>query len=186
MARRTARINAATGRPDSRLCGCFCFWVPCALPRVCPSRLYRPARVPGAASDSRIITNACSCRGRLQSSTQPGDRMTARLALFILCSYNNSVDITFDPVKSASNEWKHGVPLSHAEQIDWSAVWSKQDIRHNYGELRQVGYGPIGGRLYCVVFTQSRETIRVISLRKANYRESLRYDQATKTDLSDA
>jgi uncharacterized protein len=112
--------------------------------------------------------------------------MTARLALFILCSYNNSVDITFDPVKSASNEWKHGVPLSHAEQIDWSAVWSKQDIRHNYGELRQVGYGPIGGRLYCVVFTQSRETIRVISLRKANYRESLRYDQATKTDLSDA
>lgn len=40
----------------------------------------------------------------------------------------------------------------------------------------------IAGRLYCVVFTQRGDVIRVISLRKANYRENIRYEQATETD----
>ncbi|PSF07813.1 BrnT family toxin [Marinobacter halophilus] len=34
-----------------------------------------------------------------------------------------------------------------------------------------IGYGPIGNRVYCVVFTERGEVRRIISLRKANRRE---------------
>ena len=43
------------------------------------------------------------------------------------------------------------------------------------GEYRMIGYAPIVTRLYCVVFTDSEEERRIISLRKANNREKIRY-----------
>jgi uncharacterized protein len=108
--------------------------------------------------------------------------MTLHLALFICCSYNNSIVVAFDPLKNIANEIKHGISLSLAAEIDWSAVWSEPNARRDYGELREVGYALIGGRLHVVVFTQIGDTMRVISLRKANNREMSRYEQATETD----
>jgi uncharacterized DUF497 family protein len=89
------------------------------------------------------------------------------------------MDIEFAPQKSASNESKHGVPLSLAASIDWSTVWCAPDNRHDYGELREIGYAAIYGHLYCVIFTQRGETMRIISLRKANSREVKRYVEQT-------
>lgn len=86
-------------------------------------------------------------------------------------------NVEFDERKSEANRRKHGVPLSLAEVIDWSAVWCSPDCRCDYGELREIGYVPIGGDLYCVVFTQRGDRFRVISLRKANSREVERYVQ---------
>jgi len=43
--------------------------------------------------------------------------------------------------------------------------------------VREIGYGVIGNRLYCVVFTQRGDTMRVISLRKANAREARQYGE---------
>ncbi|UIF91857.1 BrnT family toxin [Cupriavidus sp. UYPR2.512] len=40
-----------------------------------------------------------------------------------------------------------------------------------------MAYGPIGPRLYCLVFTIRGETLRAISLRKANSREVRDYEQ---------
>lgn len=88
------------------------------------------------------------------------------------------MDIEYDPTKSGSNEQKHGVSLSVASKIDWSSVWCAPDDRKDYGELREIGYAPINNRLYCVVFTQRGEVMRVISLRKANDMEVERYEQA--------
>jgi uncharacterized DUF497 family protein len=85
----------------------------------------------------------------------------------------------FDQQKNAANELKHGVPLSLAKAIDWSAVWCAPDDRRDYGELREIGYAPIDGHLYCVVFTQRGDKFRVISLRRANSREVKRYVQRT-------
>ncbi|MEX3957859.1 BrnT family toxin [Trinickia sp. EG282A] len=85
--------------------------------------------------------------------------------------------VEFDSGKSEANWRKHGIPLSLAEVIDWSAVWCRPDCRRDYGELREVGYVPIEGHLYCVVFTQRGDAFRVISLRKANSREVKRYVQ---------
>ncbi len=89
------------------------------------------------------------------------------------------MNITFDPAKSAINLRKHGVSLSMAESIDVEQVVCRPDDRADYGELREVGYAPIAGRIYCVVFTQREDTYRVISLRKASNREIEAYEQAT-------
>jgi hypothetical protein len=62
------------------------------------------------------------------------------------------VKITFDPAKDTINRAKHGVPLSEAARLDWRQTLAGPDTRADYGEPRQIGYGPIGRRLYCVVF----------------------------------
>ncbi|HKO06253.1 MAG TPA: BrnT family toxin, partial [Alphaproteobacteria bacterium] len=60
--------------------------------------------------------------------------------------------IAFDPAKDATNRAKHGIPLGAAARLDWNRVLAKLDSRADYGEARRIGYGPIGRRLYCVVF----------------------------------
>jgi hypothetical protein len=91
--------------------------------------------------------------------------------------------ITFDPAKDTANIAKHGVSLGLAAHLDWDGVLVKPDTRNNYGELRQIGYGLVGARLYCVVFVDRADVRRVISLRKANQREFDRYE--SKTDSTD-
>jgi uncharacterized DUF497 family protein len=70
-----------------------------------------------------------------------------------------AVKFAFDPAKDAINR-----------------VLAKLDTRADYGEPRQIGYGPIGRRLYCVVFVDRGDTLRIISLPKANNREIDRYE----------
>ena len=86
--------------------------------------------------------------------------------------------ITFDTGKDRMNSDKHGVSLSLAARIDWSAVMAKPDQRHDYGEVREIGYAAVDQRLYCVVFTQRGETMHIISLRRANSREVREYAKA--------
>ncbi|HYU12269.1 MAG TPA: BrnT family toxin [Stellaceae bacterium] len=66
--------------------------------------------------------------------------------------------------------------MSAAARLDWNRVLAKPDTRLDYGEPRQIGYGPIGRRLYCVVFVNRGDTLRIVSLRKANNREISRYE----------
>jgi uncharacterized protein len=87
-----------------------------------------------------------------------------------------AVKFAFDPAKDAINRSKHGLSLREAARLDWNRVLAKLDIRTDYGEPRQIGYGPIGRRLYCVVFVDRGDTLRIISLRKANNREIDRYE----------
>lgn len=89
--------------------------------------------------------------------------------------------IDFDPAKDALNLQKHGVSLALVSEIDWSQVLCFVDDRHDYGEVREVGFAVMGQRLYVVIFVQHGNTMRVISLRKANSREVKHYEQARKT-----
>ena len=96
----------------------------------------------------------------------------------------NIVKIEFDAVKDLMNRDKHGVSLADAAQLDWTRLFAKRDIRRDYGEVREIGYGVWNRRLYCVVFVRrARGAIRIISLRKANIREVNAYEevQARKT-----
>ena len=85
------------------------------------------------------------------------------------------MQINFDEAKNKSNMQKHGVFLSEAKLLEWDLLISSHDARRDYGEVREVGFAPIGERLYCVVFTVRDNTIHVISLRKANEREVSKY-----------
>jgi len=89
------------------------------------------------------------------------------------------MDITFDPSKDASNQAKHGVSLALAAMLDWPNVMAGVDDRRDYREVREIGFGVIGDRLYCVVFTQRGHAMHIISLRKANKREVTNYVQQT-------
>lgn len=81
----------------------------------------------------------------------------------------------WDEGKRAANRFKHGVDLSLAEGFDWSIVTLEEDARTDYGETRWIATGPIGERLYVLVYTRRGAITRVIDLRKANRREVKAY-----------
>ncbi|QKV52358.1 BrnT family toxin [Comamonas antarctica] len=86
----------------------------------------------------------------------------------------------FDAIKDAANQQKHGVSLSLASMIEWQDVLCFVDDRADYKEVREVGFAVIDWRLYVVVFVQRGDTMRIISLRKANKRELKHYEQASE------
>ncbi|HAT49465.1 MAG: BrnT family toxin [Nitrospirae bacterium] len=90
------------------------------------------------------------------------------------------MNIEFDIAKDIANQGKHGESLNAARDIDWGSAIVSQDRRHNYGEIRQVGFAPIGNRVFCVVFVDRGDIRRIISLRKANKREIRDYVNARK------
>ncbi|RKR46299.1 BrnT family toxin [Paraburkholderia sp. BL17N1] len=89
------------------------------------------------------------------------------------------MDITYDPAKNELNIANHGVSFELAKELDWSDVMAYVDARRDYREIREVGFGLIGERLYCVVFTQRGNAMHIISMRKANKREVKSYVEQT-------
>ncbi|AOJ05047.1 MULTISPECIES: BrnT family toxin [Burkholderia] len=85
------------------------------------------------------------------------------------------MDIAFDPAKNETNVAKHGVSLAFAAQLDWADVLSYVDARRDYDEVREVGFGVIGDRFYCMMFKQRRDSMHIISIRKANKWEAKSY-----------
>lgn len=83
--------------------------------------------------------------------------------------------ITFDPIKDQANQEKHGMSLAVASELEWDEALIDVDNRKDYGEVREVGYVPMGDRLYVVIFTRRLDGLRIVSLRKANSREVKHY-----------
>ncbi len=81
----------------------------------------------------------------------------------------------WDEAKRQANLAKHGVDFADAERFDWSSARPEPDFRADYGEDRFRAMGLIGERLHVLVFTPRGDTRRIISLRKANDREYLRW-----------
>ena len=87
--------------------------------------------------------------------------------------------IEFDPAKDESNQAKHGVPLSLAEELNWDAALVWVDERFEYGELRMIALAPKTETLYYVAFVERAAARRIISLRRANRREVKHYVENT-------
>ncbi len=90
------------------------------------------------------------------------------------------MEIQFDPEKDARNIELRGISLQDAVEFEWESALIIQDTRQDYGETRYRAFGFIENRLHALVFTPREGTIRVISLRKANRREALRYEKETR------
>lgn len=86
--------------------------------------------------------------------------------------------LDWDERKRRGNLAKHGVDFAATETFAWSEAVVIEDTRHNYGEARFQAFGPIDGRLHSLIYTRRGDTVRVISLRKANARERKRYEEA--------
>jgi uncharacterized DUF497 family protein len=83
----------------------------------------------------------------------------------------------FDPAKDRTNQAKHGVSLALAEVLFAGPHRTLTDDRFDYGEVRQIAFGRIQGRLFVCVHADRGAERRVISLRKANSREIRRYGE---------
>ena len=92
--------------------------------------------------------------------------------------------IEFDPDKDRANRAKQGVSLASAGDFEMDTAIMCGDARHEYGEARFVATGLIGDRVHVMVFTMHGETVRVISLRKANRREVFKYVVETQDPYS--
>jgi len=78
--------------------------------------------------------------------------------------------------KRLSNIEHHGINFESATEFDWESALVYEDTRRDYGESRYIAYGKLSGRLTVMVFSLRNDTIRIISLRKANNREVTRYE----------
>ena len=81
----------------------------------------------------------------------------------------------WDENKRRDNLAKHEIYFSAASEFDWDTAFFMPDNRS--GERRIVAYGFIGKRLHVIVHTEREDRRRIISLRKANSREVMRYEQ---------
>lgn len=88
------------------------------------------------------------------------------------CIYNMT-NYEWDQAKREVNLNKHGVDFADIEYFQWdSAIVGRSDRQ---GETRYIGVGLLQGRLHVVVFTDRDNKTRIISLRRANQEERLRY-----------
>lgn len=87
--------------------------------------------------------------------------------------------IVWDPVKALLNKRKHGVDFKEAATIFRDPLLLVQpDLEHSQEEERWIALGKsIRQLLLVVVHTDDERTIRIISARKAEPRESRQYEQ---------
>ncbi len=90
------------------------------------------------------------------------------------------MEYEWDESKRKANIAKHEVDFIAAEEFDWSTAIEVIDDRTNYGEERWIALGLIGNRLHIMIYTIRIDTIRIISLRKANKRENEFYETQFK------
>lgn len=90
--------------------------------------------------------------------------------------------IEFDPAKSERNIRERDLSFERAADFDFDTAVYATDDRKIYGEERVVAVGYLDRRLHVVCFIEIPDGIRVISFRKANFREANRHGKALTLD----
>ena len=83
--------------------------------------------------------------------------------------------LTYDPAKRALTLEVRGLDFEDAAQVFAGPLFTVEDDRVDYGEVRMQTAGLLGGSLLMVVWTQRGDARHVISMRKCNDRERKRY-----------
>lgn len=87
------------------------------------------------------------------------------------------VELEYDTRKNEANIRLRGLSFELVRQFDFESSLTWRDTRQPYPETRFIALCLIGARAHVVVYTETDQGIRVISLRKANFREQSRYEQ---------
>lgn len=75
--------------------------------------------------------------------------------------------------KRQGNLIKHGLDFAEAEKVFSGPTFTFEDDREDYGEQRWVSIGLLGESVVVIVHTETKEEIRVISMRKATKNEQI-------------
>jgi uncharacterized DUF497 family protein len=81
----------------------------------------------------------------------------------------------WDEKKARSNEVKHGVSFELAPLFEFDNAVVTVDDDLDYGEERLKAIGIIRANIYVLVYTETDDIVRVISLRKADRKETRDY-----------
>ncbi|HTZ81010.1 MAG TPA: BrnT family toxin [Stellaceae bacterium] len=84
----------------------------------------------------------------------------------------------WDKRKNSENVCKHHIDFETARHIFDGPRLEKVDDRRDYGERRIIAVGAVDDVVMVVVYTERRESRRLISARKANGKERVAYQQA--------
>jgi hypothetical protein len=98
----------------------------------------------------------------------------------------SSIQFEWDPVKNLSNQRKHGMSFEEAAQVFRDPLYLSWKDRVQNGEERWLACGEVEGMSLLIVAHTIREeledgseieVVRIISARKAEPRERLRYEK---------
>ena len=120
------------------------------------------------------------CRLTAASDCDVGGREAALRELFTGGTLNG-LEITYDPVKNATNVAAGRPSFDEVARFDFLTAEIAIDRRRDYGEERFQARGFLADRLHVLIFVETVTGIRVISFRKANKRERKEYEEATRT-----
>jgi uncharacterized DUF497 family protein len=81
----------------------------------------------------------------------------------------------WDEAKRQLNLLKHGFDFAGIEEVFDGVTVTIPDDRFDYGEERFITLGLLRGRVVVIIHTETRETIRIISVRKATRHEENGY-----------
>ena len=86
------------------------------------------------------------------------------------------MEFEWDERKRKSNLKKHKIDLADAEIVFAGMIITIPDDREDYGEDRFILLCPFVGKIYHVTFTWRGDRIRLISARRANWKEVQDYE----------
>ena len=83
--------------------------------------------------------------------------------------------LEWDETKRRTNLWRHGIDFAKVREVFDGDPVTYRDDRYDYGEERLITLGLLKGHVVAIVHTESDDVIRIISARKAERHEEIRY-----------
>jgi len=81
------------------------------------------------------------------------------------------IQYAWDETKRQSNLKIHGLDFADVNRVFSNFTFTFEDMRFDYHEQRFVSLGLLDGLVVAIVHTETADTVRIISLRKASKRE---------------
>ena len=98
--------------------------------------------------------------------------------------YNTNINFEWHDEKNILNFQKHGFSFSEATEMFNDLMIVNLDDIKEYGGKRYIGLVTIKSIVAVIVYTKrNNDSVRVISVRKANKREKTKFEAATKNRL---
>lgn len=87
------------------------------------------------------------------------------------------MQFTWDEAKRRANLDKHGLDFADAHKVFAGPIVLFEDDRDDYGEQRMIAVGLLEALVVLIVHVETDDTIRIISMRKADSDETDLYYQ---------
>lgn len=85
--------------------------------------------------------------------------------------------ITYDSNKQKKTLEERGLDFMDAAVVFEGQVYEFEDTRKDYGEERIIAVGYLAGRMVMIGYVQRGKTKHIFSMRKANERETKKYQE---------